>query len=392
MGTSTLHRPYGQYTLVRRLANGGMAEVYLATAESSCGFEKTVAIKRVHPHLAGASESPVSLTEEAKLAVGLNHPNIVRTFDLGHAEGADFLVMEHVDGCDLQYVVDALARQGRRLPVYLAVHVMAEVCRGLHYAHTHRDEDGRPAGIVHRDISPQNVLLGTSGEVKLTDFGIAKTETRRSRSTGGVIKGKYYYMSPEQASGAALDHRSDIFSAGVVLWEILVGRRLHHAPDVPTLLDAVRAARIPPPSSARDDVPLQVDAIVARATARQREERFEDALSMARELDSYLEARLGVDSRSDIAALLETIPPREVVTLPPGPPAVPRTRDRASTLGGPEPVTPPGATLRYTLDDGRPTVAGLKSPSSAAPSRRRMWLLVLGFALVGVSAWLLHGT
>jgi serine/threonine protein kinase len=382
MATSRLHRPFGHYTLVRRLANGGMAEVYLAKAESPSGFEKTVAIKRVHPHLTGTEQPQAALAEEAKLAVCLRHPNIVRTFDLGRADDADFIVMEHVEGFDLQHLLDALADQERRLPIAIAVHLVAEVCRGLHYAHTFRDAEGQPMGIVHRDISPQNILLGVSGEVKLTDFGIAKTMTRRSRSTGGVIKGKYYYMSPEQASGEHLDHRSDIFSAGVVLWELLAGRRLHYAPDVHTLLQAVRAAQIPAPSSLRPSVPTGLDAVVARATARKPDDRFDDAASMAQALERCLDWRPRSALVESLGGLLETIPAPEVVTRPPAPPVVPRTRDRA---------TPPDATLRYALEDGRPTVAGLASPQPSVPGRRWDWLLAAGVALVGVAAWLLHG-
>jgi serine/threonine protein kinase len=380
------HEPptsFGQYTLVRRLATGGMAEVFLAKVCGDSGFEKLVVIKRAH-RLLGHHASALGLGDEAKLCVALTHPNIVQTFNFGREDGADFIVMEYVEGFDVQQVLDALAREGLSLPVDLAAFVVAEVCRGLDHAHRHRDADGSPAGIVHRDVSPQNVLLSLHGEVKVTDFGIAKTKARRSDPDGRVIKGKYFYMSPEQARAEPLDLRSDVFSAGVLLWELITGQRLHSAPDVPTLLARVQRAEVPPPSSLRGDSPGALDAIVARATAVRPEDRYPSAAAMAGALDAFVEVYGHVASDKRLASLLAQIPepgpstPVELVRLP-------RTRGRHGMM-------PRAVPVRYDLEDGRPTLTDWQR---LAPCRDlTLWWTAAGAATVmlGIVAWLLHGS
>jgi len=388
MSTCTFPRPLGRYLLVRRLATGGMAEVYLAKSMGVGGFEKLVAIKRVHPGLRGTASS---LAEEAKLSVSLTHPNIVQTFDLGHAEGMDFLVMEYVEGYDAQYVVEALRLAGADFPIDLAAHVMAQVCRGLDHAHEHRDGSGERSGIVHRDVSPQNILLSFAGEVKVADFGIAKTNARRSDPEARVIKGKYYYMSPEQTRAAPLDRRSDVFSSGIVLWELLCGRRLHDATDVRSLVQAVRQADVPPPSSIRSGVPAALDSIVARATARDPSGRFEDARAMGRALDEYLGNRPVVLARNALGALLTELPARPLSPARLLEPHLPQTRDRVATVsvfGRPAPSEPP---LRYDLEDGSPTLVGWQSPVSTETHHRWIWTLAAGAATVYFAALWLHG-
>jgi serine/threonine protein kinase len=391
MSSSTLPTTFGRYTLLRRLAAGGMAEVYLAKAAGQAGFEKLVAIKRVHPRAAPAEDSASSLIEEAKLSVALAHPNIVQTFDLGRVDGVDFIVMEHVEGYDAQYVLDALCQQGGRFPVDLAAHVITEVCRGLDSAHHHRDAKGEPAGIVHRDVSPQNILLSFAGEVKIADFGIAKTKGRRSDPEARIIKGKYFYMSPEQAWAEPLDHRSDVFSAGVVLWELLAGRRLHQEPDVRSLLDAVRRADVPAPSSVRAGVPFELDAIVACATAVSPSARYADAGAMADALEDYLATRPPVHAWRQIGSLLADLPPPAVESAPPPAIEVPHTRDRVATACAPERPTPTGPPLRYGLEDGEPTLVGRESPESREGAHTWLWTLGAGIALVGLVAWILYG-
>lgn len=391
MSTSTLPSPFGRYELVRRLAAGGMAEVYLAKASGEAGFEKLVAIKRVHRSCAPSDRPVASLIDEAKLSVELSHPNIVQTFDLARSEGVDFIVMEHVEGYDAQHVLDALRQRQEHFPGDLAAHVIAEVCRGLHFAHGHRDDNGDLAGIVHRDVSPQNILLSFAGEVKIADFGIAKTKARKSDPEGGVIKGKYFYMSPEQAWAEPLDHRSDVFSAGVVLWELLTGQRLHRAPDVRSLLEAVRRADVPPPSSVRSDVPPVLDAIVARATAIDRGDRFADAERMAAALDAHLTVRPPIHAARELGSLLQKLPPPSVASVPPPPMEVPQTRDRVATVSSQARPTPTEPPLRYDLDDGEPTLVGWQSPVSREPEHGWVWTLVAGVLLVGLVTWLLYG-
>jgi serine/threonine protein kinase len=390
MSTSLPPTRFGRYTLLRRLAAGGMAEVYLAKAEGQAGFEKRVAVKRLHPAHRG-DEPPVSLVEEAKLGVRLIHPNIVQTFDLGRAEGRSFIVMEHVEGYDLEYVLGVLRLRGERLPIDLAVHVVAEVCRGLDFAHRCRDGRGELAGVVHRDVSPQNILLSFAGEVKIADFGIAKTKDRESDPDLQVIKGKYFYMSPEQARAEPLDHRSDIFSAGVVLWELLAGRRLHQAPDVRALLTAVRRAEVPVPSSIRADIPKHLDAVVARATAPSPSARFDRAAEMAQALDRLLARRVPMDAAAEIGALLAGLPPRPETKSEQSPTPLRSTRDRVATASAPPRGTMAEPPLRYDFEDGRPTLVDRRSPSARARRARGWWRLCVGVALFGFAAWLLHG-
>jgi serine/threonine protein kinase len=379
-----LPRPYGPYTLLRRLAAGGMAEVYLGRTAGAAGFEKLVAIKRIHRDRAADDGFVDTLVDEAKLSVGLSHRNIVQTLDLRRVDGAYVLVMEHVEGYDAHHVLDTLRGAGRLLPVDLAAHIISEVCRGLDYAHAHCDAQGEPAGIVHRDVSPQNVLLSFSGEVKLADFGIAKAKSRRSDPESGVIKGKYFYMSPEQAWAEPLDHRSDIFSAGVVLWELLVGERLHKELRVQSLLDAVRRAEVPPPSSLREGIPKALDTIVARATALKPGDRYADAGAMADALVRYLASRAPVHASRQIGELVAAMP------APSSPQTIPYTRDRVETQSVLESATPNEPPLRYDFDEGRPTVAGWRSPDTRGLQSRWLWVLGGGLVLVGLALWGLY--
>lgn len=364
-----------------------MAGVYSATVRGVDGFEKPVALKRIHDHLSTDVELVSMMVSEAKLCASLHHKNIVQTFDLGCIDGAYFIVMEEVDGFDLSVVLASLRRRGVRLPWSVAAHVAAEICRGLAYAHRRADVDGTPLGIVHRDISPQNILVSLSGEVKIADFGIAKTLSRMSDPEAGVIKGKYLYMSPEQAWGDPLGPATDVFSAGVVLWEMLTGAQLRTAKTVTALLDEVRDRPVPRPSVRRPAVPEALDAVVVRATAVEPADRFPDADPMADALEAFAHALEADPSATLRQILAEVDRPPDAVT----PDIVPDTRDRAVTLASADRVTPPSATARFGLDDGRPTVAGRRSPASE-PRSARPWLVValtLGFAALGL--WWLGG-
>jgi serine/threonine protein kinase len=366
-----------------------MAEVFLGTASGASGFQKPVAIKRIHPRLANHDASVGMLAEEAKLAVSIAHKNIVQTFDLQRFGDDYVLVMEHVDGYDMQHVLDALRRTGRRLPLDLAVHVIAEVCRGLEHAHEHRDEAGKPAELVHRDVSPQNILLSFAGEVKIADFGIAKTRERASDPESRVIKGKYFYMSPEQARGEPVDRRSDIFSAGVVLWELVVGERLHHAPDVASLLELVRRAAVPLPSSLQATIPAALDEIVARATEEDPADRFFDAGEMADALTTFLATRPTAIPSRGISELLKSVPRQAARSE--SEPRIPQTRDAVPTLSIEQQGTPPEPPLRFDMDHGEPTLAGWQSPVAQRTPRLWLSLLVLGSAAAVLVSWLLHG-
>ncbi|MBI4508822.1 MAG: serine/threonine protein kinase [Deltaproteobacteria bacterium] len=281
----------GPYRLVQPIATGGMAEVYLATTRGIGGFEKHVAVKMIHPNFSSDEHFIQMLVDEAKLAVKLQHANIAQVFDLGRVADTYYITMEYVDGCDLYRVLRSASEKEEPFPLDVAVFIAKEACAGLDYAHGKRDDQGTPLGIVHRDISPQNVLISHAGEVKIVDFGIAKATLRARTTAAGVIKGKYYYMSPEQAWGWPLDHRTDIFSAGILLYEMLTGQMLYLEDDFQLLLEKVRRANIQPPSSRRRDVPRELDLIVMKALAKHPEHRYQAAADFTVALERFLNAR-----------------------------------------------------------------------------------------------------
>ncbi len=299
-----LPRPFGPYTLQRRLAVGGMAEVYVAKAKGIGGFEKLVAIKVIHPRYSEDDHFVQMLVEEAKLSVLLTHVNVAQTFDLGCIDDTYFIVMELVEGADAYKLLKRAAERPAQVPLDLCAYIASEMCQGLDYAHRKRDMTGAPLRIVHRDISPQNVLVSFAGEVKIVDFGIAKAALRSANTEVGVIKGKYYYMSPEQAWADPVDHRSDIFSTGIVLHELLTGRMVYEEDNLPKLLDRVRKAEIPRPSKLRPEVPPELDEIVMRALAKHPEERYGSAHDFGQALTQFLYGHLPSFTPARLAGLM----------------------------------------------------------------------------------------
>ena len=253
-----------------------MAEIYVARTRGVAGFEKLVALKMIHPNFAADPDFVQMLVDEAKLAVQLQHANIVQTFDLGRVDEQYYIAMEFIDGVDLYKLLRRASEHDIDFPFEVAAFIGAEVGAGLDYAHRKRDARGRPLEIVHRDVSPQNVLVSYDGEVKIVDFGIAKATMRAQQTAAGVIKGKYYYMSPEQAWGDPIDARTDIFSAGILLYEMIVGQMLYLEEDLDKLLEMVRKAAIAPPSTQRMGVPRELEAIVMRALQQARRRSLAD--------------------------------------------------------------------------------------------------------------------
>ncbi|MFT5354545.1 MAG: hypothetical protein ACI9KE_001751 [Polyangiales bacterium] len=305
-------RPFGPYTLLRRLAVGGMAEVYVAKAEGIGGFEKLVAIKVIHPRFSEDETFIQMLVDEAKLSVLLTHVNVAQTFDLGCIEDNYFIVMEFVEGADASQVLRKVMDQQVRIPVDLCAYIVSELCHGLDYAHRKRAPSGDPLNIVHRDVSPQNVLVSFAGEVKVADFGIAKAAQRTGQTEAGVIKGKYFYMSPEQAWADPLDARSDVFSAGIVLHELLTGEMVYEADNLPKLLERVRKADVSAPSKSRRDVPPELDEIVMKALHKQPSERWESAHAMAQALSQFLYRFMPSFTAARLAALMAELFPKEM--------------------------------------------------------------------------------
>jgi hypothetical protein len=291
---------YGRYSLLERVATGGMAEVFRAKRKGVEGFEKVVAVKRILPHLSSNKDFVDMFVAEAKMVASLSHPGIVQIFDLGKIEDSYYIAMEFVEGRDLRSILTRARTRGTLLGVDLAALVAARTCAALEYAHRHRDDDGRELRIVHRDVSPQNILVSNEGDVKLADFGIAKAATKASHTDSGSLRGKLLYMSPEQAWGRPLDKRSDLFSLGAVFFEILTGHLLFSGSSEMSILERVREARFVTPSSLNPAVPIELAAVVTRSLKKDPEERYQDASEMLADLESYLRRRPAVGS-TDLA-------------------------------------------------------------------------------------------
>jgi TonB family protein len=303
---------FGQYQILERIGSGGMAELYKARRSGVEGFQKIVAIKKILPHLADNEEFLAMFADEAKLAAHLNHPNIVHIYDLGKIEGGGyFIAMEHVEGRDLRAILESARQMDTPLPVPLAVYVAAKVASALDYAHRRREADGRELGIVHRDVSPQNILISYEGDIKLCDFGIAKAASKASQTQSGALKGKVQYMSPEQAWGRPIDRRSDLFSLGAVLSEMLTGERLFRGEADLTVLEKVRAAEVRAPSTINPEVPANLDAIVLKALAREPEDRYANASDLLRDLELVLYSYTPAPGSADLAIFLHRLQAEE---------------------------------------------------------------------------------
>ena len=292
------------YKIIEKFATGGMAEVYRARAVAMKGFEKEVAIKRVLPNLTRNRRFVSMFLDEARLSMLLNHPNIVQVFDVGRSGGTYFLVMEYIPGLDLKSLGELLLARGRALPLPLSVFIVSEVMKALAYAHELKNDDGAYVMRVHRDVSPPNVLISRDGHVKLTDFGLAKAAEQILDTDPGVVKGKFSYLSPEAASGLEVDHRADIFSAGIILWEILANRRLFMGATDPETVDLVRACNIPSLKGINPEVDEAFEALLMRALAPEPANRFSTAQEFGEALIQYLFDRGLRVTSFDLAALI----------------------------------------------------------------------------------------
>lgn len=291
-----------RYSIIKRLDKGGMAEVFLARSTSLEGFEKKVAIKRVLPHLAANTRFVNMFLDEAKLSLSLEHTNIVSVFDVGRSGDTYFIVMEYIDGTNLKRLID-----GHPMPLDIAIYLAIEVCKGLAYAHEKNDAQGRPLKIVHRDISPPNILISREGEVKLVDFGLARAASQIENTDPGVVKGKFAYLSPEAAWGQEVDLRTDIFAVGIVLWEAITGRRLFQGNTDLETLENVRECRVPSIHRMLPNVPASLDRILHRALAKDVADRYQTSRELGRELSHFLvEQRMSVTSY-DLAAWIQDV-------------------------------------------------------------------------------------
>ena len=296
----------GGYEIVAKLKSGGMAAMYLARRRGAAGFARHVAIKVVHPHLAEDRSFVQMFVDEAKLSARIDHPNVVHIEEFGEFEGAYFLVMEYVHGCSLGQLLRELAHARRRLAPAMAVYIVSRIADGLHAAHETTDERGRPLGVVHRDVSPQNVLLSYKGQVKVIDFGVAKTTERSRQTTGISLKGKIRYMSPEQARGHAIDRRSDVYSLGVVMWELLTMRALFSAPNDLALLDLVRQPNVSPPTRHVSSLASALESVVMDCLASDPALRPPTAMSVRRRLADAVPQVRDIDD-AQLAAVLRQV-------------------------------------------------------------------------------------
>jgi eukaryotic-like serine/threonine-protein kinase len=337
-----------RYRLVRKIAHGGMAEIFLAQQMGAEGFKKPVVLKRILPTLAADSKFVRMLIDEAHIASTLNHSNLVQVLDLGKSGDQYFLVLEFVDGWSLEQVRLRAEKAKLKLPLPLILYVVGTLCRALAYVHGRTTADGKPLDIIHRDVTPQNVLISREGDVKLADFGIAKASGMGEKSATGIIKGKFAYMSPEQSVGSELDARSDLFSVGTLLYVLTTGRKPFGGTTDLDVLMQVRKARYEKPSTFVKDFNEDVERFIARALRSERSKRWQTAEQMANRIEVIL-GKLGQPSGpGPLKRWLDTLSARDGVRPPAEvAPAANDTIEIASSDLELEDVSPPD-------DDGDP--------------------------------------
>ena len=293
----------GPYVLHQKVARGGMAELFLADYEREDGFRRKVAIKRILPHLAGNQNFIRMFTREARVAALLQHPNVVQIFDYGNIENAYFIAMEFIDGKNLGEVIKEF---GHGLPVEIAVFIMSQVCKGLDYSHNKKDDNtGEPFKIVHRDISPQNLLISYQGEVKISDFGISKARSEPSLTQAGVVKGKLVYLSPEQALGEHIDHQADIYALGLVFYETLTGKRVYEFANEVDAIRTIPVLDIEPLSNVLSDIPPELNRIVMGCLEKQKDLRYQSAEEIHADLLSFKKQQNSAYGTSDLSNFMK---------------------------------------------------------------------------------------
>jgi len=388
----------GKLTLLGQIGAGGMARIFLARARGLGGFEKLVVVKQILPHLAEDAEFIARFFQEARLAATLDHPNIASVYDVDEDGSSYFYSMEYVRGRDLHKVMRKANAQGRRLSLDEIVAIVGGLCAGLHHAHTRIGPDGHPLGIVHRDVSPSNVLLSFEGAVKLADFGVAKARTGMVSTEAGTLRGKLGYMSPEQCRGEAIDRRSDVYAVGVLLWEMLTGQRLHHGDSEIAIIHRIAREEAPSPRALRPDVPDDLERIVARALARGPAQRHPSAHALQAELEEHArQHRLATSARTVVALMHELFGDEEDAAD-----AQAREATTRQFRGGGSPMPDE----RHTLPTETIAPVGMAAPRSkpepatepeppgpTAPRRRVPWAgvglgLTLGLALGGGGLYL----
>ena len=333
---------FGQYVLIEKIATGGMAEVWKARMRGVEGFQKIVAIKKILPHLSDNQDFVEMFVDEAKLAAQLNHNNIIHIYDLGKIQSSYYIAMEYIDGHDLKTILRRGAEHDQPMTVELALFIASKIASALDYAHRKRDFEDREMGLVHRDVSPQNVLISQEGDIKLCDFGIAKAASKASHTQVGALKGKLQYMSPEQAQGQKVDRRSDIFALATVLFEMLTNRKLFAGDNELSILEQVREAHVKPPSEFNEEVTPEIDAIVLKALQKDPAGRYQTAGEMAKDLDAVLYSFKPTPTSADLAIYMHRIWSEEPVVHAPMPEPVVEAKPEPAPV--PVPIAVPAPT------------------------------------------------
>ena len=405
-------RRLGRYLLDRQIATGGMAEIWLARQDGVAGFEKDIVIKRILPHMAKDQKFVEMFLDEARLAARLTHPNIVQIFDLGEADGDYFIAMEYIDGVDLSDVIERARKHQTEVPPAVAAKLVAYACQALDYAHHFREKDGTPVELVHRDISPQNILLSRDGVVKVVDFGVAKAATSQHKTQTGAVKGKLSYMSPEQISGKKIDGRSDLFALGIVLYELVTSQRPFGHESELLAITAILNEQPAAPRALATGVPPELESIIFRALEKDPDARFASAREMQMALDAVLHEMGALLSARDLAEYLEDLfsdapthavgqlPSlaatavgahqadlrRAVVTVPQHPSAT--TRPGASAATAPaEPMDATGVRLKGALADASANRSAVDEPARERSRAGLVLAVIAALALVAVAAW-----
>ena len=359
---------FGKYQLLEKIATGGMAEVYRARAFGMAGFEKILVIKRVLDHMAADEEFVGMFIDEARIAVQLQHVNIVQVFDLGQVDGHYFMAMEYVHGLDLSRLLTRSRNIGP-FPIPLSLFIAGEMLKALQFAHQQIDDQGRPMQIVHCDVSPQNVLISYAGEVKILDFGIARAAFQAD-TKHRVVRGKYAYMSPEQVEGRTLDGRSDMFSLGIVLYEMMTGRRLFKMKKREDTLARVRRAEVPSPRTYRPEISEELEGFLLRALSRNRDDRFEDGQEMYAALTRIMVREGHRATNNDLAAYL-----KEVIEA-----AAAASRGQTSPIRSMSGrVVPPSAVVCMAVEAAAPP-RSLASPRTTLAAVSDEWAELIGDA------------
>jgi serine/threonine protein kinase len=306
---------FGEYVILKRLAAGGMAEVYLARKSGLGGFTKPIAVKVILAHLSSNQRFIEMFLDEARLAVHLNHPYIAQTLDLGEVDGKYYIAMEFAHGEDLQRISVTTRKSGRLLPLPYAAKIVSQIAEGLYFAHSKSDNRGQPLGIVHRDISPHNIILTFDGLSKLIDFGVAKARVTFKEEEEGVLKGKFSYMSPEQIRGMPIDPRSDIFALGIVLWEVCTGAHLYRETSELLTMEAILRKPVPKPRELRGDMPPDLEAIILKALSKRSVDRFQTAHDMHEALEGYLSRSGWTVGTPHLAEFMKKLFPEEYAEI-----------------------------------------------------------------------------